>query len=139
MSDPYGPPPGHQPPQGPGGVSSDDKTWALASHIGSLVTAWFALGLFAPLLVMLVKGDSPFVRAHAVESLNFQISLLIYSIVGGVLGFLVVLFTFGLGLIVMVPLVIIVLLVLLVLVIIATTKAANGEYYEYPLTIRLVK
>jgi len=137
MSDPYDPPPGHQPQ--PGEFSSDDKTWALTSHIGSLVTAWFALGLIAPLLVMLVKNDSPFVRAHAVESLNFQISVLIYSIVGSIVGFLVVLFTFGLALIIVIPLVIIVLLVLLVLVIIATTKAANGEYYEYPLTIRLVK
>ncbi|MGZ5400389.1 MAG: DUF4870 domain-containing protein [Nocardioides sp.] len=137
MSDPYGPPPGQQP--GPAGVSSDDKTWALAAHIGSLVTAWFALGLIAPLLVMLVKGDSPFVRAHAVESLNFQISMLIYSIVGGVLAFLVIILTLGIGAIIVVPLVLIALLIVLVLVIIATTKAANGEFYEYPLTMRLVK
>ena len=137
MSDTYGPPPGHQP--GPAGVSSDDKTWALTSHIGTLVTAWFALGLIAPLLVMLVKNDSPFVRAHAVESLNFQISVLIYSIVGGVVAFLVVVLTFGIGAIIIVPLILIALLIVLVLVIIATAKAANGEYYEYPLTMRLVK
>ena len=138
MSDPYGPPPGHQPPADPGGVSQDDKTWALAAHIGSLVTAWFAFGFIAPLLVMLVKNDSPFVRRHAVESLNFQISMLIYSIVGGVIAFLVVILTLGLGALIVIPLIAIVLLVVLVLVIIATMKAANGEDYRYPLTMRLI-
>ena len=137
MSDPYGPPPGSQP--GPAGVPSDDKTWALTAHIGSLVTAWFALGLIAPLLVMLVKSDSPFVRAHAVESLNFQISVLIYSIVGGVLAFLVIVLTLGIGAILVIPLILVALLAVLVLVLIATVKASNGEYYRYPLTMRWVK
>jgi uncharacterized Tic20 family protein len=133
----YGPPPGHPSSQpGPGGVSSDDRTWALASHIGALVTAWFAFGFLAPLLVMLVKTDSPFVRRHATESLNFQISMLIYSIVGAIAAFLVVILTFGIGALIVIPLVVVVLLVILLLVIQATVKASRGEDYRYPLTIR---
>lgn len=139
MSAPYGQSPFEPSGPGPGGVSSDDRTWALAAHIGSLVTAWFAFGFIAPLLVMLVKNDSPFVRAHAVESLNFQISMLIYSIVGGVAAFLVVILTLGLAALVVIPLIVVVLLVVLVLVIIATIKASNGEEYRYPFSLRLVK
>ena len=59
--------------------TSEEKNWAIAAHVGVFVAAWFALGFLAPLLVMLVKGkDSAFVRRHAVESLNFQITLLMY-------------------------------------------------------------
>ena len=44
-------------------------------------------GIFlGPLIVWLVKrGDSPEVDAHGKESLNFQISMLIYDAIAGVL------------------------------------------------------
>ena len=134
MSDPYGPPPGQ--PGAPAG--QDDRTWALLAHIGSLVTAWFAFGFIAPLIVMLVKTDSPFVRRHAVESLNFQISVLIYVLVGGVVAVVVTFVTVGIGLIVIVPLAIALGVGWLVVVILATVKASRGEDYRYPLTIRFV-
>ena len=55
----------------------------------------------APLIIMLTIGNqSPYVRKHAVESLNFQISLLIY----GAAAVLFSLVTLGLGLIVVIPL-----------------------------------
>lgn len=134
MSDPYG----QQPIGQDGAITSDDKTWALAAHIGALVTAWFAFGFIAPLLVMLVKGESPFVRRHAVESLNFQISLLIYSVVGGVLAFLLVLLTFGLGALVVIPIIVVLAVAALIVIVVATMKASNGEDYRYPFTIRFI-
>ena len=131
MSDPYG-----QPPET---LSQDEKTWALVSHVGSLVAAYIALGFLAPLLVMLVKGDSsPFVRRHAVESLNFQISLLIYALVGTVLAFIFTVMTVGLGLLVVLPVALVLAVVALALIIMATVKASQGEDYRYPLTIRFV-
>ena len=138
MSDQYG-----NPSQDPGQpretLTQDDKTWALISHIGTLVSAYIALGFLAPLVVMLVKGESsPFARRHAVESLNFQISLLIYSLVGGVLAFLFVLMTVGLGMLVVLPLALALAVAVLALIIIATVKAGNGEDYRYPFTIRFV-
>ena len=100
----------------------------MAAHIGSLVAAWFALGLIAPLLVLLIKGDrSPYIRRHAVESLNFQINALIYTVVCFVLMFVlmfVLIAVYG--------------IFYLVCVIIATVRAANGAEYRYPLTLRLV-
>jgi uncharacterized protein len=101
----------------------------MAAHLGSLVAAWFALGLIAPLLVLLIQGDrSPYIRRHAVESLNFQINALIYTVVCFVLMFVLI----GFGLIVVYG------IFYLVCVITATVRASNGADYRYPLTLRLV-
>ena len=119
----------------PVAASQTDRNWASASHWGTLVAAWLAMGFIAPLVIMLTVGNqSPFVRRHAVESLNFQISLLIYSAV----AILFSLLTFGLGLIIVIPLGLIVLVLVLVVLIQASVKAGNGEEYRYPLTLRLV-
>jgi uncharacterized Tic20 family protein len=130
----YPPPPGDVPgPYEQGAVpavpTAEERNWALASHVGCFVAAWIALGFLCPLVIMLVKGnDSPFIRRHAVESLNFQISLLIYAAVSFALIFVLIGF-------VLLPLLGIFALVVIIL---ATIKAANGEFYKYPLTIRLV-
>lgn len=139
MTAAYGPPPHGDPAPGADGLSDEERTWALASHIGALVTAWFAFGFLAPLFVMLVKDGSPFVRRHAVESLNFQISMLIYAVVGAVLGFLLAVMTFGLGLVVVIPIALLVAMAALGLVIVATYRASNGEEFRYPFTIRIVR
>ncbi len=120
--------------------SDEERTWAMAAHVGALVTAWFALGLIAPLVVLVVRGgSSDFVRRHAVESLNFQISLLIYSAVGGVVAFILTIVTLGVGLLVIVPLVIAIAVLLLIFVIQAGVKANSGDEYRYPLTIRFIR
>ena len=99
---------------------SDERMWAMLAHIGAIV-----IGFIAPLVVMLVQGDkSPFTRRQAVESLNFQISLLI-------VGIPLTIVTCGLGAVIFV--------VGLVFEIIAGIKANNGEDYRYPVNIRLVK
>lgn len=139
MSDPYGrsgDQPGKQPREA---LTQEERTWALAAHIGSLLAAYVALGFLAPLVVMLVKGDSsPFVRRHAVESLNFQISLLIYSVVGFVLAFVLVIGTLGIGALVVVPLAFVLAAVVIVLIVVATMRASSGQDYRYPLTLRFV-
>jgi uncharacterized Tic20 family protein len=129
MSNPPGPP---APPPGYGPVavpSQEERNWALAAHVGTFVAAWLAMGFLAPLIIMLMKGnDSAFIRRHAVESLNFQISLLIYLVISFVLAFVLVGFL----------LMAVVGVFALVVIILATIKAANGEDYRYPLCIRMV-
>ncbi|GAA1478928.1 DUF4870 domain-containing protein [Nocardioides aestuarii] len=132
MSDPYGA------PQQPAPQSADDNTWAMAAHIGALVAAWFAFGFLAPLVVMLVKADSPYVRRHAVESLNFQISILIYGVVGTIVAFVLAIVTLGIGLLVIVPVAIAAGIAILIVIILATMAASRGEDYRYPLTIRFI-
>lgn len=103
---------------------SDEKTWATLVHVGSLF-----FSLLVPLIGYLVLKDrGPFVRSHTATALNFQLSLLIYSIVGGVLA------------IVLVGFLIIFAVVILNVVcsIIAAVKASRGEWYQYPLAVRFV-
>jgi uncharacterized protein len=135
----YGQPPAQQPPPGQppygqhpgaGALTPDERTWGGAAHWGALLAALVGgLAFLGPLLVLLIKGnDSPWIRRHSVESLNFQISILIYAIISGLL--LLVLIGF-----VLLPLVG---LFWLIFTIIGSVKASNGDDYRYPLTIRMV-
>ena len=120
---------------GPPQTTQEERTWALAGHIGSILGAWIAMAFLVPLAVLLIKGStSPFVRHHAVESLNFQLSMLLYLIVGVLLSVL----TLGVGLVVVLPVGVVLGVLWLVFVVLATVKASNGESYRYPLTIRFV-
>jgi uncharacterized Tic20 family protein len=110
-------------------TTPEERNWALAAHVGSIVTAWFALGLVAPLIVLLMKGkESPYVRGHAVESLNFQINALVWT----TLFYVLIIVIIG------IPLIIAYFVFWLICVIIATVKASQGGEFRYPLTIRLI-
>ncbi|HET8959551.1 DUF4870 domain-containing protein [Nocardioides sp.] len=136
---PYGQPPppsvyGQQPSgvqqPGAGGLTPDERTWGGAAHWSALVAGLFGgLAFLGPLIVMLVKGnDSPWIRRQSVESLNFQISILIYAIVSAILIIVLI----GLVLLAAVG------VLWLVFTIIGSVKASSGEDYRYPLTIRMV-
>jgi uncharacterized Tic20 family protein len=135
-------PPG-QPPHtaqgGAGGLTPDEVTWGGAAHWSSLVSAFVALAFLGPLLVLLVKGnESRYVRAQAAESLNFQLSMLIYGVVGTVVAVILTVVTFGIGLLLVIPAAVAFGAWWLVFTILGSVRAANGELYRYPLTIRMV-
>jgi uncharacterized Tic20 family protein len=135
------PPPPYPPygATGPGMPPNDERTWAAAAHWSALVAAFVALAFLGPLVVMLAKGnDSPVVRRQAVESLNWQLSTLIYGFVGGILAVVVAVVTLGIGLLVIIPLFLAFSVFWLVMTIIGAVKASNGEDYRYPVTIRMV-
>ena len=137
MSNPYG----QQPLPGPGphGLTPDEVTWGGAAHWSALVSAFVAMAFLGPLLVLLVKGnESRYVRAQAAESLNFQISMLIYGAVGAVVGVILAIVTFGIGLLLVIPLALAFGCYWLVFTILGSVKSVNGEVYRYPLTIRMV-
>ena len=118
-------------------VSQDDKTMGLVAHLSALV----AIG---PLIVWLLNKDKPeksFVTRHALEALNFVITMWILVIgvfiVSTILGFIPILgwiVALILGLAMMA-----VGLGALVLIILAAVKANGGEEYRYPVSLRLIK
>jgi uncharacterized Tic20 family protein len=119
------------PPPAPA-TSSDIRTWCVLCHAAALLGLFFHfLGhLLGPLIVWLVKrGDSPEVDAHGKESLNFQISMLIYDAIAAILCIVLI------G----IPILIALWVLNTVLVIIASIQASEGKFYRYPITIRLIK
>jgi uncharacterized protein len=127
---PGGGPPAGGPPGQPPLSADQERLWAMLAHLLSFVAAYIALGFLAPLIVLLVFGPrSAFVRANAVESLNFNLSWLLYAVVGAILIFLVI------GIFILIALGI----AYVVLIIIASIRANNGQLYRYPLTIRFVR
>lgn len=108
----------------------------MVAHVGVFIAAWLAMGFLCPLIIwLLFRGRSEFVRRNALESLNFQISLLIYTAIAVVL----VLITFGLGVLIIVPLIVIGAVAAVVVIVRATIAASSGQEYRYPLTIRVVR
>jgi uncharacterized Tic20 family protein len=130
------PPPGYAPPppQPPGYAAppgeqplsqSDERLWAMLGHLSELV-----LAIIGPLLIMVLLGKrSAFVDDQSKEALNFQITLLIASVVSAILIFVIV------GILMLIA----VLLYGFIFAIIAAIKSYNGELYRYPITIRFVK
>lgn len=110
--------------------SQDEKTMALLTHMGTIAGNLFGLGFVIPLVLMLTKGkESSFIRAHSVESLNFQITCFIAGLIGAATACL------GVGFIVLGA----VAIGAIVFAIIAGLKANEGQLYKYPVNIRLVK
>ncbi len=115
--------------------SGDTRMWTVLCHASALVGFFVpAVGhIFGPLIVWLLKrGDSAAIDAHGKESVNFQLSLFIYSAVIVGLCFVII----GIFLL---PLLFVFHIANVVLVIIASVQASDGRLYRYPFTLRLLK
>ncbi len=108
------------------------RLWGMLCHLTALLP-FFGVpfgNVLGPLVVWLIKKDDySFVDQQGKESLNFQISLLLYSIISVILIIVVV------GIILLIGL----LISYIMLVIVASIKTSNGEPYRYPFTIRFIK
>lgn len=119
------------PPQQPYGGQAqqlspaDEKLWATLIHVGGILFNWI------PALIgyLVLKDKGPFIRAHTATALNFQITIFIAYIVGGILSVVVI----GVFIIIAAG------VLNIVFGIIAAVKANQGEFYTYPLAIKFVK
>jgi len=124
-------------------ANSDERGWAMATHLcgllwvlgsGGLIFPPFGgLALFTilgPLIILSAKGQSmPFAASQARESLNFQITVWLLGLVFALLTVVLIgfLLLWILG------------VVNLVFVIIAAIRVSDGTPYRYPFCLRLVK
>jgi len=112
--------------------STNVRTWNILCHASALLGIFlhFPGHLLGPLIVWLAKrDDSPEIDAHGKESVNFQISMLIYNGIAVVFCLVLVGFAF-----------LAVLWVLnAVFVIVASIQASDGKFYRYPMTIRFIQ
>jgi uncharacterized Tic20 family protein len=113
-------------------TSSNLRMWTVLCHASALAGFFvpWAGHILGPLIVWLAKrGDAAEIDEHGKESLNFQISMLIYNLIAGVLCLVLIGFVI-LGILHILN---------LVLVILASIQASEGKLYRYPITIRLIK
>jgi uncharacterized Tic20 family protein len=134
---PSGAPPGFGPPGAPpapgvppgyGAAAPSQQnplTMAMLAHLLGLL-----LGFIGPLIIMLTSGSQdPFVKDQSTEALNFQLTMLLASIVSFVLAFVLIGFL-------LIPVIVI---GNLVLTIQGAMAANKGQWYRYPVCIRMVK
>ena len=127
------------PPSEPSSAKPSDRTWTVLCHASAFLGFFVPVAghIIGPLLIWLLKRDeSNEIDEHGKESLNFQISMFIYTSVLGVVCFILMFVLVGFLLL---PLFAVLFLADIVLVIIASLKASDGQLYRYPLTIRLIK
>jgi uncharacterized protein len=106
-------------------VENNERILGVLSHVLT-----FVVWIFAPLIIYLLKKDeSEFVRIHAKESLNFQLTLMIYYFI----AFLTLILIIGFLLFIVIG------IFHVVLVIVATIRAADEQLYRYPYTIRFIQ
>ncbi len=115
----------------------DERTWAMLGHLSALSAFFTFVGcVIGPLVIWLVKRDTlSFAGDQAKEALNFNITVLL----AGLGLWVITLVTFGIGLLITIPLGFVLFLGWLVFTIVATINASNGVRYRYPITLRLVQ
>ena len=141
----YSPPPGYPPPGYPPPpygwaprywnapivpnevvpyLASDERTWAVFAHAGA-----FLGGFIVPLVIRLTKGDeSRYIKDQATESLNFQLTVLLATLLCIPLMFVLIGFL-------LLP---VILIAHWVFAIIAMVAASKGVAYRYPISLRMV-
>ena len=99
-------------------------------HVPSAWLAFLAFGVTAigGIIWLIKKDDSPFVDDQAKEALNFQITVFIAEAISGFLTMVVI------GC-VLLP---VILIANFILCIVAAVAASRGEWYRYPMTLRLI-
>ena len=111
----------------------------LAPLIAGVVGIWLTVALFLlwlpGLLIRNSATSTEFEKRHATESMNFQLTLLIFSAVAVVFS----IFTFGLGVLLVVPAAFVVSIAALIFMILGAVAANDGREYRYPVSIRFVK
>ena len=108
---------------------ADQRTWAIATHLSPFLAAFVALSFLGPLVMYIIfKDRGAFIRHHAAEALNFQLTMWIGLLISIPLMFVLIgFFTAGL-----------IGLAMLVCHILGAVAAGEGRDYRYPFTIRFV-
>ncbi|MDF8263360.1 DUF4870 domain-containing protein [Luteipulveratus flavus] len=126
-----------QPYAGQPALSSQDRTASVLAHLSAPIAAVLSLGwlsMVGPLIVWFVYKDrSPAARHAAAGAFNFNLSFWILYLISWILIFSVI------GLIVGVPLLIVIFVVAAWCHVKGAIRAANGQPYEYPWQLRVLR
>lgn len=107
-------------------LQGNERLWVPATHWLALVTTWLG-----PLVVLLTVGErNALIRWHALQALNFQITLSVATLAASLL-----LRVSPVGLVALVVLVV----VAIICHVTAAVRSASGVPWRYPVSLRLVR
>lgn len=122
------PTPQQQQPNATG--QTEEKQWAMFTHLGLLSNVFMGLAFLGPLVLWMVgREKGAFVDEQGKEALNFGILITIGNVVAFITTFILIGFIIAIA-------VFVVWLVFMIMAIVASNK---GESYRYPISIRFVK
>lgn len=105
-------------------VSADDKNIAVLTHLLSIM-----FGFIPGLIIWIIfKDKNEYATGQGRESLNFQLTMIILYFIAGITSWVLI----GLVLFPML------MLLNLILCISAAIHCSNGEFYRYPISLRLL-
>ncbi len=112
-------------------LSESERTWAMFCHLSSFACFIFPFGgILGPLICWLSRRDeSTWVNENGKASLNFQFSILLYTILIAPLCLIII------G----IPLLLALWIFEIICVTIASIKASKGEEFKYPLAIPFIQ
>jgi uncharacterized Tic20 family protein len=149
--------------------TSSEKNTATFTHLSTLTQYFIPFGnyIFPILIWSSYKDKSEFANHHGKQALNFQLSLLLYTLILGLIAIPIFIIVFlqnipmeavfnnedfvirnfnfdgNIGLLSIGATAVLLFGLLKIveffLVIYASIKASNGEYYKYPMTISFIK
>ena len=112
-------------------LSETERNLAMFCHLAAFAGFFFPFGsIIGPLICwMSRRNDSTWVNENGKASLNFQLSILLYTVLVIPLCFILI------G----IPLVILLGTLKIICIIIASVKASKGEEFKYPLAIPFIQ
>lgn len=111
--------------------TESERNWAMFCHLSTFSGVVIPFGgLIGPLICWSAKKhESDFIDQNGKAALNFQLSVLLYTLVCIPLMFIIIGFVFFGALMILE----------LVAVIMASVKAGRGESYRYPISIPFIQ
>jgi len=111
-------------------LSETERNWAMFCHLSAFAGFFFPFGgIIGPLVCWLTKRDeSVWVYINGRNSLNFQLSMLLYIVLALPLCFIIIGF----------PIVALLGTIKVICIVIASVKASKGESFKYPLVIPFI-
>jgi uncharacterized protein len=112
-------------------LTESERNWAMLCHLSAFAGFFFPFGgVIGPLVCWLSKRDeSVWVYLNGRDSLNFQLSVLLYMTLTIPLCFILI------G----IPIIGVLVTLKVICIIIASVKAARGETFRYPLSIPFIQ
>lgn len=112
-------------------LSESERNWAMFCHLSAFAGFFFPFGsIIGPLICWISRREeSTWINENGKASLNFQLSILLYTVLAVPLCFILI------G----IPIVVLLGTLKIICIIIASIRASKGEEFKYPLAIPFIQ